>query len=272
MTKPAKPEPAFLCLHQMDEEDLAHYYSRLKHVQRIIAEAPDALEAKDGTVSFRQPLEGDAFHEVHVNIVPLPGSGQPGVRVWTDFRDGKSNFVICEPLRVDRQLDLNSDDDIFDLVELWLAECSRAFTPQGRTGEWSIEKVEKQVDDALGMINALVHVYLELGEDEQFIADISISKPYGLGRFVVVVGEDRLEFLSPATRAFISDLMPPVIKLETSRTNGVTHYRMGEMDSQRLTITAADLPEEKELLQTIARLKQIPAPHFLDDYVPEGTA
>lgn len=268
MTRSAKAVPTFLYLHKMDEEDLAHYYSRLKQLHRIIDEAPDVFETADGTVIFHEPLAGNLANEVNVKIAPLSDGGPDGVIVWTKLQNGKSDFCICEPLRHNLSVDLKNDDDIFNLVTLWLSEADQAFSRQGHIGKHNLQEVEKRENDAFNLLNALVHAYIELNKEDEFIVEISIGQPYRTSRFCVIDNDEPFEFLTDRTRDKIAAMMPSVVRLESTRQNGITTYSMREMESQRFTITAADLPEEAEFRKTLNQLRGIEEPHLLDEFVP----
>lgn len=260
---------AFLYLHQMDQNDLQLYIYRLAKATQVMLKYHDKSEpSPEGAVRYRAKTTEDAYYTVHVRMIEN-AAGEPVFHLWTDHNDGSSNFTITDRLRPGEEpVDPSDPESVLERLYLLEDEVKLAFSDYGFVGKEVLDQVEAIDRKCLETLNALIHAYIEFDKGKRFVLEIHGNKPYSPCKFYERVGVLRFEFLTEATQKALDEMMPAVVKLEYTRSEGMSYYRFGPADPQEIVITAEDMPSEKDIRKAIEPIASVPAPHLLDEFAP----
>lgn len=271
--------PDSLFLYDMEKVDLDRYCARLERLFDIIdmdstkVERVSDTEAvyrlgSGGATSVSSP-EDNATYEIKVSITKLAAAKRNVLNIVLCHPDETSDFAIHDIIRDGAKVPrLDNYDDILDHLECLLKQVDRAFTARGTIGRKVLGEVQAEEAKAAELLNAVVHAYIELGDEDVFTVLVSPMAPYGPALFHQVVEGERFEFLSVETQAIINAHIPPVVMLHYSAVRSFTEYWLGPQDPLKFEIRKKDLPADPDLRRTLAQLAKVPMPHFLDELVP----
>ncbi|QAY80296.1 hypothetical protein [Sphingosinicella sp. BN140058] len=258
---------SYLYLHQMDATDHRYYVARLNYAHEIVDECGEERTgpASDGSYRYRW-ANGETHSDVHVKVI-TDVAGRQCFSLWADFSDGRSCFVLTDPLRLgETPIDVSDFQQVLDRIELLAQEAQHAFSDHGFIGAAFHQVVARQDDECRAVLNALIHAYLEFAEGRRFVLEIQANKPYAPSGFFELADGKRWEFLSPQTHAAVDQLVPSVSKLEWRRSRGICHYDLGPLDPIEIVITAEDIPSAADAARILQPVAAISEAHLLDDF------
>lgn len=264
----------YVYLHGMDKDDLALYKDRLDRLFNIINSADDNdYDAQAQKAHYRIHVNSratasgkPAIHDVFASIIEMEGASAPLIRFEVIHSDDTADYHVCEMLRANEPApDVSNFDEVLDWVERMIEEAANSFTKQGMIGPKVLNRVEQAETNASNLLNAIIHAYLEFGESEIYAVEITPRSPYGPALFEHVVGDARYRFLSAESNEALDALMPQVIKLQYSALNSLCKYWLGPAGIIPFEVSAKTLPEEAEIVKTLRKIADFPAPHLLDD-------